>query len=62
MRKSLWRRVALAAGLAAAGLGGTAYAQMVPAGPAVLLPADTIIASRQAGYDLQAGVAASRRP
>ncbi len=71
MRKSLLQTVTLAAGLAVAGLGGMAldgmaldgmaYAQTAPAGPGVLLPADTIIASRQAGYDLQAGVAASMK-
>jgi len=61
MRKSLLQGIALAVGLAVAGLDGMAYAQTAPAGPGVLLPADTIIASRQAGYDLQAGVAASMK-
>ncbi len=43
------------------GMGGLAYAQTVLAGPAVPPPSDTIIAARQAGYDLQAGVSAGMR-
>ncbi len=46
---------------AAAGLGGAATAQNLPAGPSVPFPADTLIAARQAGFDLQAGVAASMK-
>jgi len=48
-------------GLAAAGLSGMATAQTVPAGPSISCPADTFIAVRQAGYDLQAGVAAGMK-
>lgn len=50
-------RKTLLLGLAAASvcIGGLAYAQAP--GAAVSLPADTIIAARQAGFDLQAGVA-----
>ncbi len=55
MRKTLGMRKTLLLGLAAAiGAAGLAYAQTSPTIP---LPADTIIAARQAGYDLQAGVA-----
>jgi len=65
MRKtSLPRLVAIglaAAVLAAAGLSGMAAAQTVPPGPAISYPADTFIAVRQAGYDLQAGVAAGMK-
>lgn len=62
MRKTLLQGSVSAAGLLMAiGLGGMAYAQTAPAGPAVPLPADTVIAARQAGYDLQAGVAAAMK-
>ncbi len=56
MRKTLLIGLA-----AAAGLGGMAVAQTLPAGPSVPFPADTLIATRQAGFDLQAGVAASMK-
>lgn len=65
MRKSLLRGLLASIGLASAvglaGAIGLAYAQTVPAGPAVPLPSDTLIAARQAGYDLQAGVAAGMK-
>ena len=55
-------RATLLVGLAAAaGLGGVALAQNLPAGPSVPFPADTLIAARQAGFDLQAGVAAGMK-
>lgn len=60
MRQTLGMRKTLLLGLAVAiGMAGLAYAQTSYAqtSPAVPLPADTIIAARQAGYDLQAGVA-----
>ena len=57
MRKTLL--IGLAA--AAAGLGSLALAQNLPAGPSVPFPSDTLIATRQAGFDLQAGVAASMK-
>ena len=38
---------------AAISLGGAALAQTLPAGPSVPFPADTLIAARQAGFDLQ---------
>ena len=56
MRKTLF--VGLAA---AAGLGGMALAQTLPSGPSVPFPAETLIAARQAGFDLQAGVAAGMK-
>jgi len=57
-KRGYWMRKTFFLGLAAViGLGGFAYAQTTPGGAAVPLPADTIIAARQAGYDLQAGVA-----
>ena len=61
MRKTLWHGLALAIGMGAIGMGGTAYPQTVAAGRAVSLPSDTIIAARQAGYDLQAGVAVAMK-
>jgi len=54
-------RKTLLLGLAAMGLSGPAPAQTVPAGADLSFPADTLIAARQAGYDLQAGVAASMK-
>jgi len=54
-------RKTLLLGLAAMGLSGLATAQTVPAGADLSFPADTLIAARQAGYDLQAGVAASMK-
>ncbi len=60
-------RKTLLGGLAAVAFDGLAYAQMVAyaqtasGGPAVPLPSDTIIAARQAGYDLQAGIAAGMK-
>jgi len=54
-------RKTLLLGLAAMGLSGLATAQTVPAGANLSFPADTLIAARQAGYDLQAGVAASMK-
>jgi len=54
-------RKTLLVGLAAMGLSGLATAQTVPAGADLSFPADTLIAARQAGYDLQAGVAASMK-
>jgi len=64
-KRRCWMRKSLLLGCAAMiGLGGLAYveahaqanAPAAPAGPAIPLPADAIIAARQAGYDLQAGV------
>jgi len=60
MRKILLPRLATIV-LAAAGLGSVATAQTVPTGPSISYPADTFIAVRQAGYDLQAGVAAGMK-
>ncbi len=60
MRKTLAVRLAAVGLLVLSGL-GWAYAQTAPAGAAVPLPPDTIIAVRQAGYDLQAGVAAGMK-
>lgn len=55
MRRTFLRDKTLLLGFAmATGAAGLAFAQTAPAVP---LPADTIIAARQAGYDLQAGVA-----
>ncbi len=54
-------RKTLLLGLAAMGLSGLATARTVPAGADLSFPADTLIAARQAGYDLQAGVAASMK-
>ncbi len=54
-------RKTLLLGLAAMGLSGPAPAQTVPAGADLSFPADTLIAARQAGYDLQAGVAAGMK-
>ena len=49
MRNNVWLGL-----VAAVAMGGMAYAQ---GSPGIALPADTIIAARQAGFDLQAGVA-----
>lgn len=60
---SHWMRKTFVLGLAAmVGLGYVqANAQTGAAGPAVPLSAETIIAARQGGYDLQAGVVAGMK-